>query len=66
MPKITPFLWFDDEAEEAVNFYTSIFHNSKVLVTTRYGKEGAGASGRPEGTVVKSAPELCHGCHPIR
>jgi predicted 3-demethylubiquinone-9 3-methyltransferase (glyoxalase superfamily) len=58
MPKITPFLWFDDKAEEAVNFYTSIFHNSKVMVTTRYGKEGAEASGRPRGTVMTVAFQL--------
>ncbi len=52
MQKITPFLWFDNQAEEAVNFYTSIFHNSKIVSITRYGKEGAEASGRPEGTVM--------------
>jgi len=40
MQKITPFLWFDDNAEEAVKFYTSIFKNSKIGKTARYGEEG--------------------------
>ena len=40
MPKITPFLWFDDKAEEAMNFYVSIFKNSKVLRVERFGKKG--------------------------
>jgi predicted 3-demethylubiquinone-9 3-methyltransferase (glyoxalase superfamily) len=43
--KITPFLWFDDNAEEAANFYVSIFKNSKVLGVSHYGKEGPGADG---------------------
>src|SRR2546427_10706739 len=42
MQKISPFLWFDDQAEEAVNFYTSIFKNSKILNVTRYGEVGPG------------------------
>jgi predicted 3-demethylubiquinone-9 3-methyltransferase (glyoxalase superfamily) len=46
MNKITPFLWFDDKAEEAMNFYVSIFKNSKVLDISRYGKDSA----YPEGT----------------
>ena len=46
MNKITPFLWFDDKAEEAMNFYVSIFKNSKVLDISRYGKDAA----YPEGT----------------
>ena len=50
--RITPFLWFDNQAEEAVNFYTSIFHNSKVVSITYYGEEGAEVSGRPKGTVM--------------
>jgi predicted 3-demethylubiquinone-9 3-methyltransferase (glyoxalase superfamily) len=50
--KITPFLWFDNQAEEAVNFYTSIFKNSKILSITRYGEEGAKAAGRPKGSVM--------------
>lgn len=58
--KITPFLWFDDKAEEAANFYVSIFSSiggsgrkdSKIVSTSRYGEEGAKASGRPKGTVM--------------
>ena len=38
--KITPCLWFDNQAEEAANFYVSLFNNSAVGVVTRYGKEG--------------------------
>ncbi|MEO6453201.1 MAG: VOC family protein [Ginsengibacter sp.] len=53
--KITPFLWFDDKAEEAVNFYTSVFKNSKVNKMTRYTGEGAKAAGRPEGSVMTAA-----------
>jgi predicted 3-demethylubiquinone-9 3-methyltransferase (glyoxalase superfamily) len=52
MQKITPFLWFDDNAEEAANFYTSLFKNSKILDVARYGEAGAQASGRPKGTVM--------------
>ena len=52
MQKITPCLWFDDKAEEAVNFYVSIFKNSKVGSITRYGEAGAEVSGRPKGTVM--------------
>jgi predicted 3-demethylubiquinone-9 3-methyltransferase (glyoxalase superfamily) len=40
--KITPFLWFDNNAEEAVNFYASVFKNSKVGAVTRYGETGPG------------------------
>ena len=58
MRKITPFLWFEDNAEEAVRFYTSIFRNSKVTATTRYDEEGAEASGRPRGTVMTVAFQL--------
>jgi len=58
MQKITPFLWFDDQAEEAVNFYTSIFKNSKILGMTRYGDEGAKAAGRPKGSVMTVAFKL--------
>jgi predicted 3-demethylubiquinone-9 3-methyltransferase (glyoxalase superfamily) len=46
MGKITPFLWFDDQAEEAVTFYTSIFKNSKVGNIIRYGKAGPGQEGK--------------------
>jgi predicted 3-demethylubiquinone-9 3-methyltransferase (glyoxalase superfamily) len=52
MQKITPFLWFDDKAEEAVDFYISIFKNSKIGKVARYGEEGAKASGMPKGTVM--------------
>ena len=52
MQKIAPFLWFDDKAEEAAKFYTSIFTNSKILSITRYGEEGAKAAGRPKGSVM--------------
>jgi predicted 3-demethylubiquinone-9 3-methyltransferase (glyoxalase superfamily) len=52
MQKITPFLWFDDQAEDAVNFYISIFKNSKILNVARYGEEGAKVSGRLQGTVM--------------
>jgi predicted 3-demethylubiquinone-9 3-methyltransferase (glyoxalase superfamily) len=50
--KITPFLWFDDKAEEAVKFYVSIFENSKIGHIARYGEEAARASGRPKGSVM--------------
>src|SRR5262249_1232765 len=45
MQKITPFLWFDGQAEEAMNFYTSIFKNSKIKRISRYGEGGPGAKG---------------------
>src|SRR5438552_17052068 len=51
MQKITPFLWFDQEAEEAVKFYTSIFKNSKIGRILRYDKQAAKASGRSAGQV---------------
>ena len=50
--KITPFLWFDDDAEEAAKFYTSIFQNAKIGKTTRYDEDAAKASGRPLGSVM--------------
>lgn len=52
MQKITPFLWFDSNAEEAVNFYVSIFKNSKVGKVTRYDEASSKAAGRPEGSVM--------------
>lgn len=52
MQKITPFLWFDDQAEEAVDFYITLFRNSGILSVARYDEAGARASGRPEGTVM--------------
>jgi predicted 3-demethylubiquinone-9 3-methyltransferase (glyoxalase superfamily) len=45
MEKITPFLWFDNQAEEAANFYTSIFKNSKIVKVARYGEAGPGPAG---------------------
>lgn len=56
--RITPFLWFDSQAEEAARFYTSIFNNSKITYITYYGEEGAQASGRPKGTVMTVAFHL--------
>jgi len=52
MQKITPFLWFDNQAEEAVKFYTSIFKNSKIGKIARYGDEGERIAGRPKGSVM--------------
>lgn len=52
MQKITPFLWFDGNAEEAAHFYTSIFKNSKIGSISRYSEEPAKASGRPVGTAM--------------
>src|SRR5688500_10507904 len=52
MSKITPCLWFDDNAEEAVKFYTSIFKNSKIGSISRYGDAAAKAAGRPKGSVL--------------
>jgi predicted 3-demethylubiquinone-9 3-methyltransferase (glyoxalase superfamily) len=48
MQKITPFLWFDGKAEEATNFYVSVFKNSKIVSVTRHGEAGPG----PKGTVM--------------
>jgi predicted 3-demethylubiquinone-9 3-methyltransferase (glyoxalase superfamily) len=52
MQKITPFLWFNNNAEEAVKFYTSIFKNSKIGTIARYGEEGEQVAGRPKGSVM--------------
>lgn len=52
MQKITPFLWFDTRAEEAANFYVSVFKNSRIKNTTRYDAESARASGQPEGSIM--------------
>lgn len=54
MQKITPFLWFDNQAEEAMSFYVSIFKNSKILRLRRYGKEGPG----PEGALMTGTFQL--------
>ncbi|MRR34589.1 VOC family protein [bacterium] len=56
--KITPFLWFDNQAEEAVNFYLSIFGNSRIVTIARYGDAGAEVSGRPNGSVMTVAFQL--------
>lgn len=56
--KITPCLWFDNQADEAAIFYTSIFKNSKIGRITRYGKEGFEIHGRPEGSVMTVEFEL--------
>ena len=52
MQKITPFLWFDNQAEEAVNYYVSIFPNAKILNVARYNDDGAQVSGRSKGSVM--------------
>jgi predicted 3-demethylubiquinone-9 3-methyltransferase (glyoxalase superfamily) len=54
MQKITPFLWFDNNAEEAANFYVSIFKTAKILAVSRYGDAGPG----PKGSVMTVAFEL--------
>jgi predicted 3-demethylubiquinone-9 3-methyltransferase (glyoxalase superfamily) len=54
MQKITPFLWFDNNAEDAVNHYLSIFKNSKIVTTTRYGDAGPG----PKGSIMTIAFQL--------
>jgi predicted 3-demethylubiquinone-9 3-methyltransferase (glyoxalase superfamily) len=54
MQKITPFLWFDNQAEEAMNLYVSIFKNSKILSVSRYGEAGPG----PAGTVMTATFQL--------
>ena len=60
MPRITlaPCLWFDDEAEEAVELYTSVFPNSRVVRVSRYGREGHDLHGRPVGSVMTIEFEL--------
>ena len=54
MQKITPFLWFDGNAEEAVNFYTSIFKDGKVNRVSRYGDAGPG----PKGSVMTASFQI--------
>src|SRR5262245_4431386 len=54
MPQITPFLWFDSQAEEAAQFYVSVFKNSKIVQTTRFGGGGPG----PKGSVITVAFDL--------
>lgn len=58
MQKISPFLWFDDQAEEAVKLYTSLFKNSKTGSTARYDEAGAKVSGRKAGSVMTVAFQL--------
>ena len=54
MSKITPFLWFDNNAEEAMNFYTSIFKNARIVNVSRWGEGGPG----PKGTVMTATFQL--------
>lgn len=56
--KISPCIWFDNQAEEAVKLYTSVFKNSKIGVITRYSESSAKESGRPEGSVMTITFEL--------
>ncbi len=56
--RITPFLWFNDNAEKAVPYYVSIFDNSRILGTTHYTPEASNASGRPAGSIMTIAFEL--------
>ncbi|MGH8567970.1 MAG: VOC family protein [Gammaproteobacteria bacterium] len=56
--KITPCLWFDDQAEEAVEFYTAVFGNSQIVNVSRYGEAGHEVHGKPAGTVMTVAFEL--------
>jgi predicted 3-demethylubiquinone-9 3-methyltransferase (glyoxalase superfamily) len=56
--KITPCLWFDDQAEEAVEFYTTVFRNSKIVKVARYREAGYETHGKPAGTVMTVAFEL--------
>jgi predicted 3-demethylubiquinone-9 3-methyltransferase (glyoxalase superfamily) len=58
MQKITPFLWFDNQAEEAAKFYTSIFKSSKIGRILRYSGEAAKATGQPTGSVLTIEFEL--------
>jgi predicted 3-demethylubiquinone-9 3-methyltransferase (glyoxalase superfamily) len=58
MQRITPCLWFDDQAEEAVGFYTAIFKNSRIGTIARYGEAGREIHGKPAGSVMTVAFEL--------
>jgi predicted 3-demethylubiquinone-9 3-methyltransferase (glyoxalase superfamily) len=55
---ITPFLWFDYQAEEAVNFYISVFKNSGINIVTRYGESGAAATGKKKDSVMTVAFQI--------
>jgi len=56
--KITPCLWFDDQAEDAAEFYTGIFPNSKITKITRYSEAGYEIHGKPAGSVMTVTFEL--------
>jgi predicted 3-demethylubiquinone-9 3-methyltransferase (glyoxalase superfamily) len=58
MQKITPFLWFENQAEEAANHYVSIFKHARTVSVVRYGKAAAAATGRPEGSAMTVKFEL--------
>jgi predicted 3-demethylubiquinone-9 3-methyltransferase (glyoxalase superfamily) len=58
LPRVVPYLWFDDQAEEAAGFYTAIFRNSKITSVTRYGEVGHEIHGGAAGTVMTVAFEL--------
>jgi len=58
MQKVTPCLWFNNQAEDAAKFYASIFKNSKIGDMTRYGEAGAKVSGRPKGSVMTVTFEI--------
>jgi predicted 3-demethylubiquinone-9 3-methyltransferase (glyoxalase superfamily) len=58
MKSVYPCLWFDNQAEEAVNFYTGIFKDSKIGTVTRYGESGAKSSGQKEGSIMTIDFEL--------
>jgi predicted 3-demethylubiquinone-9 3-methyltransferase (glyoxalase superfamily) len=58
MQRITPCLWFDDQAEEAAAFYTGIFRNSRIVNVSRYGEAGREVHGKAPGTVMVVAFEL--------
>jgi len=57
--KITPFLWFDSQAEQAAEFYVSVFENSRIKQINRYGKAGKDTHGREAGTVMTVEFEIC-------
>lgn len=58
MQKITPFIWFEDKAEEAAKFYASLFPNSKITQTVLYPKSAEAVAGRPAGSVMTVALQL--------
>ena len=58
LQKITPYLWFDNEAEDAVKFYTTVFKDSSIGRITRYGKAGYEFHRKPEGTIMTIDFEL--------